>query len=72
MSDIRVTYYCTQRPPAPGAVPAGGLVEVEDFGGRIYVFDVDRMSWGKAIYNRELAPWEIMRYELIRELRTEE
>lgn len=66
---MNVTYYCTQRPPAPGAIPAGGLMEIEDYGERRYICDIDRMAWGAAIYSRELAAWEIMRYELTREPR---
>ena len=70
--DIRVTYYCRNRPPMPNAVPHDGLVEIECYGERIYVHDIDNMAWGVAVYNRELAPWEVMRYELIREPRKSE
>lgn len=69
---MNVKYYCTQRPPAPGAVPAGGLIETEDYGERRYIPDIDRMAWGAVVYDRELAPWEIMRYELTREPREDE
>ena len=65
-------YFCTQRPPAPGVVPADGLIAAEDYGKRSYVAAIDRMAWGSVVYSRELASWEIMRYELTREPREEE
>lgn len=69
---MSVTYYCAQRPPAPGAIPAGGLIEAGDFGGRRYISAIDRMAWGCARYNRELTFDEVEQYELIREPREEE
>ena len=57
-------YYCTQRPPMPGAIPRGvAEIEdmermVEDLGGNwIYVY-------AKIWYDRELTDKEIDDYEL--------
>lgn len=72
MAKCGVKYYTRNRPPAPGSIPHDGLLEIEDFGERRYIFDIDAMAWGTAVYNRELAPWEVMRYELIREPRKSE
>lgn len=69
---MSVTYYCPNRPPAPGAVPAIGLTEAEDFGGRRYIFAIDRMAWGCVRYTRELTFDEVEQYELIKEPRDEE
>lgn len=60
-------YYCTLRPPAPGAIP-GGAVKVdyneftaEDAGGHVVHI------WGAVEYARELTQKEICDYELIEE-----
>ena len=57
-------YWCTQRPPAPGAIPKGAIdIEyteryMEDLGGHmVYV-------WGIVWYDRELTDKEINDYEL--------
>lgn len=65
MSEPRFVYYTRNRPPAPGAIPGGGLVYAEQYPERQYVFEIDGMAWGVCVYNRQLAPWEVMRYELI-------
>ena len=53
------------RPPAPGAVPTRGLVEMESFDQRRYVEIVDRMAWGWVGYKEPLTPSEVAEYELI-------
>lgn len=58
-------YYCLMRPPAPGAVPTRGLVEMESFDQRYYIAIVGRMTWGWVGYNRPLSPSEVEEYELI-------
>lgn len=65
MSELRFTYYTRSRPPAPGAVPGSGLVYAEQYTERQYVPEIDAMAWGVCVYQRQLAPWEVMRYELI-------
>ncbi len=62
---ILYAYYCLMRPPAPGAVPTRGLVEMESFDRRYYVEIVDRMAWGWVGYDRPLSPSEVDEYELI-------
>lgn len=59
-------YYCTARPPAPGAIPAGA-VEVHAFKERRYIPEIDRMAWGWARYVEPLSGDVIHNYELIRE-----
>ena len=58
-------YLCTQREPAPGAVPAHPInvdydqYQTEDPGGHVvYV-------WGAVEYDRELTQQEICDYELM-------
>lgn len=67
----RYRYYCIMRPPAPGTIPAG-VREVEDYGERRYIPEIDRMAWGWVEYDRELTHAEIRGYELIRAPREDE
>jgi hypothetical protein len=64
MSMYTYRYLCTQRPPAPGAVPSGA-VKVDhnegvfkDAKGRI------RRFWGAVEYDHELSAKEACDYEL--------
>lgn len=61
------TYYCPQRPPAPGAIPDEGLVSIVAFEERQYNQALNRMVWGRATYNRPLTNRELFDYELIKE-----
>lgn len=58
-------YYTPQRPPAPGAIPARGLMSTHTFADRSYVKQLGRRVWGMAIYDRELTQTEIEDYELV-------
>lgn len=58
-------YYCTQRPPAPGAIPKG-CIEVEDFDER-NIEDLGGhwiRAYGKIWYDRKLTDQELYGYEL--------
>lgn len=67
----RYRYYCIMRPPAPGAIPAGAR-EVEDYGERCYIPEIDRMAWGWIEYDNPLTPQKIANYELIASPRKDE
>lgn len=56
-------YFCTMRPPAPGAIPAGAK-SVTDFGQRSFVPEIQRTAWGFALYDRKLTDDEIWEYDL--------
>lgn len=66
-------YYCTTHPPRMEDLPpCVALYKVEDFYGRRYVPEIDRMALGFADFFRELTPSEIAAYGLIREPREDE
>ena len=65
--DVRVTYYCTKRPPDVGMLPFYGHLFSVDYGERKYVSEIDRMAYGEAIYNRELTHEIMSTFGLIRE-----
>lgn len=65
--EIRACYYCTKYPPNIGYVPFIGMIESADYGERRYIPEIDRMAWGRVVYNRELAYSEIRAYGLISE-----
>lgn len=60
----RYVYYMLMRPPTPGAMPIDGLADLNDFGERMYVREIDREAWGKLIYMRKLSDEEIWNWEL--------
>ena len=60
----RYVYYMLMRPPAPGAMPFDGLADLNDFGERTYVREIDRKAWGKLIYMRKLSDQEVEDFEL--------
>lgn len=62
--DKGYVYYCKEKPPQLGHVPALGLLFIESFPDRTYVSEIDRMAWGKLVYTRELTPDEIRIWEL--------
>lgn len=55
-------YYCTQRPPAPGAVPQQP-VRTEYTAGEVH----GRRCYGAVYYDRKLSADEVERYELLEE-----
>ena len=62
-------YYCTQRPPIPGAIPKperGEILEVKDFNHRYFVAGEDLMAWGYVEYSRPLTEKQASDYELVR------
>lgn len=59
------TYYCRERPPAPGSIPREGLSEVY-----VYPYPINdpmdgHMIYGYANYTRRLTREEIDQYELL-------
>ena len=64
---MRHSYYMTQRPPMPGAMPAMGLINVESFKGRKMVDEIGRPAYAKITYTRELSGADVAEYELIPE-----
>lgn len=67
--EIRTCYYCTKYPPDIGYVPFVGMIESADYGERRYIPEIDRMAWGRVVYNRELNYSEIRAYGLVSEPR---
>lgn len=65
--EIRITYYCTKKPPGTGTLPFYGQVFAVDYNERRYVEDIDRMAYGEAVYNRELSHEIMSIFGLIRE-----
>lgn len=57
-------YYCTERPPMPGAIPKRGLLEIREYDRRTFVPDIGREAWAELIYGRELTEEEVFEYEL--------
>ena len=57
-------YFTTQRPPEFGAIPRGGLLEVDCYDCRTYVPEIDREAWGCVSYDRELSAQEVADFEL--------
>ena len=61
---MQYSYYMTQRPPAPGAMPTDGLLTVEEYDKKTYVAEIARDSYAELIYGRMLTLEEIDQYEL--------
>jgi len=62
MSKQVYRYYCRMRPPAPGAIPAEGIVHIGCYDRRVIVHDLP--AWGYVEYDRPLSEDEIEDYEL--------
>lgn len=58
---LRVRYALLMRPPAPGAMPREGLVEMKDIEGHA---PSGHHAWGWIEYDRFLTDQEIRDYEL--------
>ena len=59
------SYFMTQRPPMPGAMPRDGLVDIEEYDSREYRYEIMREAWAKLVYSRELTRQEMSDYELV-------
>lgn len=57
-------YFCRERPPAPGAVPADRLLEVYTYPHPIHDQMIDHDLYGYVRYSRRLTDEEIDQYEL--------
>ncbi|MBP3406738.1 MAG: hypothetical protein J6N18_11595 [Kiritimatiellae bacterium] len=68
MGKMMHRYYATQRPPTPGAIPAGAW-NICCYEERRYVPEIDRMAWGWVEYRETLTPEEISDFELVSEPR---
>jgi hypothetical protein len=61
-------YWLTQRGPGPGALPRDGInliTNVEDFGERKFVKEINRRAWGTVEYIHPLNKNDIDDYELV-------
>lgn len=59
------TYYSTQRPAGPGAVPAlRDIISIEDMDPRQIIPAIQRGAYSRITYRRPLTPTEIDAYEL--------
>lgn len=63
-TDGKFLYFTLLRPPAPGAIPAKGLVKVETFAMRTYIPAIGRWAYGSALYDRQLTNAELLDFEL--------
>ena len=59
------TYYCRERPPAPGSIPREGLYEVNVYPHPTYDSMDGHMIYGYVNYTRKLTKEEIEQYELL-------
>lgn len=59
-------YYLLNRPPVPGAIPAGARA-VADYDEPTYIDSIGKTAHGWAEYNRILTDREISDYELVSE-----
>lgn len=59
-------YYLTNRPPVPGAIPAGARA-VANYAEPTYIDSISKTAHGWAEYDRALTDQEISDYELIPE-----
>lgn len=57
-------YWLTERPPAPGAFPSEGVLEVHGFDSRTYSEEAHGDVWGWVLYDRQLTDRETACYEL--------
>lgn len=67
MATQKFNYFMRLRPPAPGAMPNHGLIEIDEYDRRIEIPEICGMAWAKLTYNRKLAPKEIYDYDLVPE-----
>ena len=60
-------YYLIQRGPGPGAIPKpwdDSIIDVKDYGTKIYIGEIDREAWGHVEYKYPLNSKSISDYEL--------
>lgn len=58
------SYYMTQRPPMPGAMPTDGLEFIDENTKLRFINEIGRDAYARLTYNRELTEKEIKDYEL--------
>ena len=58
-------YYTVCRPPMPGAIPPGGLLDTKSFMDRHLVPEIGCRAWGDAEYDRCLTAQEVADYEMV-------
>ena len=59
------SYYMTQRPPMPGAMPTEGLEFIDENTQLRFINEIGREAYARLTYNRELTDKEITDYELV-------
>lgn len=57
-------YYLTERPPMPGTFPNHDVVNVMDYGEKIFIEEINAEAWGYVDYSDPLRESEINAYEL--------
>lgn len=63
--DKTYTYFMTQRPPMPGAMPKNGLCDIHEYDGRDYISEIGRKAYARLEYSRKLSDQEVKDYELV-------
>ena len=63
--DKTYTYFMTQRPPMPGAMPKNGLSDIHEYDGQDYISEIGRKAYARLEYNRKLSDQEVRDYELV-------
>ena len=61
---MKYSYYMTQRPPMPGAMPKDGLDYIDEYERPQFIPEIEHTAWAKLVYNRELTKKETQNYEL--------
>lgn len=59
------SYYMTQRPPMPGAMPTEGFEFIDENTQLRFINEIGHDAYARLTYNRELTDKEIKDYELI-------
>lgn len=63
-NSMPVRYYLTERPPMPGTFPKHDVVNVMDYGEKIFIEEINAEAWGYVEYEDPLRESEINAYEL--------
>ena len=58
------SYYMTQRPAMPGAMPREGLYSIEDLDPKEIIPEINDGAYALIIYTRKLTDQEVYDYEL--------
>ena len=59
------SYYMTQRPPMPGAMPEEGLEFIDEENRLRFINEIGCDAYARLTYNRELTAKEVSDYELV-------